>query len=770
LKKLAPGLLAGTAALALSITVLQPAEANPAERSPHEGNAAVKSKRDNRPGPLTKQQNRLKAKALTMLDNGSAKLKAQPGGGSTVELSEDTAVEFPTDKQDKIFTILSEFGDQGSGKLGTVPGPAHNDIPEPNRDVNNSTAWVNDFDQAHYEEMFNGGGDSFADFYSQLSGGKYTAINTVEDWVQVPGNASTYGDNTVEDNGGSWAFIRDTGNAWYDAQVAAGKTDQQIKDYLAQFDVWDRYDFDSDTNFNEPDGYIDHFQAVHAGEGEDAGGGAQGADAIWSHRWYAFGSQGQTGPSVGAQQNLLGGTEIGDSGIYIGDYTVEAENGGLGVFAHEFGHDLGLPDYYDTNGGENGTAFWTLMSSGSWLSDGTNDIGTKPGLMGPEEKYQLMWLDPVEVDSGENGTFTLGPSQHNYADADEAVKVNLPDVTTETPYTTPPEGTHAWYTGRGDDYNATLTRTVDAASRVTVKASSWYEIEEGFDYLYGEYSLDGGDTWQSAGAPITGNSAKGGWASLSYAYKPNGQESKFRFRYTTDGGVNEAGAFIDQIAIAAGKNVVTDGAESGDHGWTTDRFKVSTGTETATTTRYYLIENRQYVGYDSTLKTGPYQFSFAFSAPDKVEHFPFQNGMLVWLVDNAYVDNNTSKHPGHGYALPVDLHPDSLSYPDGSSPSNRREPFDATFGLEATDRVCLQKEVATNRKGTTYKAVEACAASRPGVPTFNDSQKDRYYDSANPQNSTLVSGLGVTATVTGENANTGYITVDVANPAAKPTP
>jgi immune inhibitor A len=777
LKKLAPGLLAGTAALALSITVLQPAEANPAERSPHEGNAAVKSKRDNRPGPLTKQQNRLKTKALTMLQNGSAKLKAQPGGGSTVELSDGTAVEFPTDKQEKIFTILSEFGTQGSGKLGTVPGPLHNDIPEPDRDVNNSTAWVDDFNQAHYEEMFNGGGDSFADYYSQLSGGQYTALNTVEDWVKVPGNASTYGDNTVEDNGGSWAFIRDTGNAWYQQQLETKKP-EEIKAYLSQFDVWDRYDFDGDGDFNEADGYIDHFQAVHAGEGEDAGGGAQGEDAIWSHRWYAYGSQGQTGPTVGGEQNLLGGTQIGDSGIYIGDYTVEAENGGLGVFAHEFGHDLGLPDYYDTNGGENGTAFWTLMSSGSWLGDGTQDIGTKPGLMGPEEKLFLGWLKVAEVDSGESGTYTLGPSQHQYSDANQAVKVNLPDKTTVTPYTTPPAGTHAWYTGRGDSYTSTLERTVKPASRVTVKASSWYQIEEGFDYLYGEYSLDGGDTWQQAGPPITGNSAKGGWASLSYAYRANGQESLFRFRYSTDGGVNEAGAFIDNIAVAAGKNVFTDGAEDGDNGWTaddntedeTDGFKISTGTETKSTTRYYLLENRQYVGYDSTLEVGPYQFSFPFSAPDKVEHFPFQNGMLVWLVDNAYVDNNTSKHPGHGYALPVDLHPDSLTYPDGTSPSNRREPFDATFGLEATDRVCLQKEVATNKKGTTYKAVEACAASTPGVPTFNDTQKDRYYDSANPQNSTLVAGQGVTATVTAENASTGYITVDVANPAAPSTP
>ena len=83
-----------------------------------------------------------------------------------------------------------------------------------------------------------------------------------------------------------------------------GKTDAEIKAYLAQFDKVDRYDYDGDGNFNEPDGYIDHFQAIHAGEGEEAGGGAQGADAIWSHRWYAYSTDaGKTGPDG----NKLGG-------------------------------------------------------------------------------------------------------------------------------------------------------------------------------------------------------------------------------------------------------------------------------------------------------------------------------------------------------------------------------------------------------------------------------------------------------------------------------
>ena len=57
---------------------------------------------------------------------------------------------------------------------------------------------------------------------------------------------------------------------------------------------------------------------------------------------------GLTGPA----DNPLGGTQIGDTGLWVGDYTMQPENGGLSVFAHEYGHDLGLPDLYDTSGGD----------------------------------------------------------------------------------------------------------------------------------------------------------------------------------------------------------------------------------------------------------------------------------------------------------------------------------------------------------------------------------------------------------------------------------
>ena len=53
------------------------------------------------------------------------------------------------------------------------------------------------------------------------------------------------------------------------------------------------------------------------------------------------------------------------------------------MFAHEFGHDLGLPDQYDTSGNtggaENSTGFWTLMSQGSYGSNGTRPRASATG-------------------------------------------------------------------------------------------------------------------------------------------------------------------------------------------------------------------------------------------------------------------------------------------------------------------------------------------------------------------------------------------------------
>ena len=212
----------------------------------------------------------------------------------------------------------------------------------------------------------------------------------------MPGNASTYGDNAVEDDGGSWAFIADTVDAWYAAQVAAGKTaaaDRRLPGASSTSGT-----ATTSTTTATSTSRTATSTTSRPCTPARARRPAPTPDAIWSHRWYVNGTDyGTTGPTVGGSRTSSRRHRRSATRTYfIGDYTVEPENGGLGVFAHEFGHDLGLPDYYDTAGGENGTSFWTLMSSGSWLGHGGRRRGhrhhARPDGPGGEARARLARL------------------------------------------------------------------------------------------------------------------------------------------------------------------------------------------------------------------------------------------------------------------------------------------------------------------------------------------------------------------------------------------
>ena len=751
----------GVAVSALAFGALQaPAQAAPPANDP---DAAAASQPDNLPNPFAEQAAAQRADAVDKLLKGQATLEMR-GGQRVIKVaknpadpnSKDKFVLYDVNREEDIFTILTDFGTQTKTGQSTAPGPVHNQIPAPDRvwDGNatddNSTYWVKDFNQAHYQDLMFGSGESFKDFYLKQSGGRFVAKGDVSNWVSVPFNEARYGSNTVAQSDGYWNYIKDTATAWFNAQKAAGKSDAEIATYLKQFDKVDRYDFDKDGNFNEPDGYIDHFQAIHAGEGEEAGGGAQGADAIWSHRWYAFSTDaGKTGPG----ENKRGGVSLGNSGIWVGDYTTEPENGGLGVFSHEFGHDLGLPDLYDTAGGDNGTGFWTLMSAGSWLNHGTDAIGTTPGYMGAWEKLQLGWLDYKVVPFGQDSTVKVGPAGQDVQTNSQAVVVTLPDKTTTTVYNTPHSGKAEWWSGSSDNRTATLARSVDLTGATTSAAlTAWVQadIEKDFDYLYAEVSTNAGATWTQIGAPLTGTSA---WTQRSYdlsAYK--GQNVQFRFRYSTDGGLSLKGAFIDDVAVTKdGVAGAVDDVEAGAGAWTASGFSIISGTETKVTPRYYIAENRTYTGYDDTLRTGPYNFGWTSTRPDWVERFPYQNGLLVSYVDYAYNDNNTITHPGAGLVLPVDARPTPIKTPSGALLGNRRQPFDATFGQEATDAVMFH-----------LNGVPVTVPSSAGIPTFDDTDPNRYWSSGNPRGSVKVAGTGTSMTVTNTRDGGNELQVHVA--------
>ncbi len=737
----------GVAISALAIAALQ-APAQSAPRGPDPDPAANASSRpDNLPNPLGDAQAKLREDAVTKLVKGEATLETR-GGKRVIKVpknpkdpkSKDKYVQYDVNREEDIFTILTDFGTGTMAGQSAAPGPVHNTIAAPDRTWDgsatddNSTYWTKDFNRDHYVEMMFGAKDSFKDFYLKQSNGRFLAKGEVSNWVTVPSNEARYGSNDVAQSDGYWSYIKDTASSWYAAQKAANKSDAEIKTYLAQFDKVDRYDYDGDGVFNEPDGYIDHFQAIHAGEGEEAGGGAQGSDAIWSHRWYAYSNnQGKTGPA----QNKLGGVPLGDSGMWIGDYTTEPENGGLGVFAHEFGHDLGLPDLYDTAGGDNGTGFWTLMSGGSWLNKGTDSIGTTPAYMGAWEKLQLGWLDLKTVKFGEDSTVKLGAADLDSKTSSQAVAVTLPDKTVTTAYNTPHSGAFEWWSGTGNNTSSTLARSVDLTSATTANVTAWLQndTEKDYDYLYAEVSPDGGSTWEQVGTAIDGTF---GWTQKTWDLSAfTGKALQFRFRYSSDGRVNGNGSFLDDLAVNVnGASVLPDDVEGGTNGWTASGFTRMGGTTSVQVSHYYLAENRVYSGYDKALQTGPYNFGWGTTRPDWVERFPYQNGLLVSYVDGEYGDNNTRTHPGHGQVLPVDARPAPVTFPDGRLLGNRRQPFDATFGQEATDSVSFHRN-----------GVETVVPSRPAMPTFDDTDPNRYWSAANPWSSVKVAGTGTSLTV-----------------------
>ncbi len=710
----------------LVLSVLAPATgAMPSRSDGASGAPSAAPHNDNLPDPLSIKQADLKAKAIDAKLNGKAP-------GKVKEVARGQYVQLAREGEGQIWTVLGDFADL-----------AHNGMPAPDRAVDNTSYWVSNFSRDHYLDLLfddASGANSMRNFYTEQSSGRYTVTGDVTDWVAVPGNAAAYDDNP---DSNVWNFLQDSIDGWYAGQIAAGKTPAEIDEYLSQFDVYDRYDYDDDGNFNEPDGYIDTFQSVHAGPGEEAGAPAW---TIWSHSWYAhYELEGIAGPA----SNLLGGIKIGNSAYWVGKYTIEPEDGGVGVFTHEYGHDLGLPDLYDYYG-ENGTGFWTLMSSGSWIDEGKESIGNKPSHMGAWEKFQLGWLNYDVAYAGKKSVHRLGPMEFNTKQA-QGLFVILPQKPVTAHIADPANGSNFYFSGSQNNINSKMTKAFTLGAEATLNAKVNYGIEEGYDYASVIVSTDGGATWQTvptnlSNSTVEANSIDGfssGWVDLT-ADLPAGNVL-VGFQYRSDGGVNYDGFMVDDIQISG---YPLDGAEA-DAGWTfSGGFRVTTGTEEKLYNQYYVAEYRTYKGYDAGLKVGPYYFGYP-TKPDFVDHFAYQDGLLVNYWDTSVADNNTALHVGQGQLLPVDAHPATLYRVDGGRWRNRIQTYDSTFTLEPTDGI----------PNIHQAGVLSPVPSLPAVSVFDDT-KD-WYDPTNPLGSVITPNTGTQIRLLGTSSLGNFMQVEV---------
>jgi immune inhibitor A len=415
---------------------------------------------------------------------------------------------------------------------------------------------------------------------------------------------------------------------------------------------------------------------------------------------------------------------------------MQPENGGVGVFAHEFAHDLGLPDLYDTSGGgQNNVNWWSLMAQ-QRVSGPGEVLATRVNDMDAWSKLQLGWLDYEVAVAGQTRTLDLGPHEFNSAKA-QGVVVVLPDKVKTTQYGGPFAGTRQWWSSKGDDLDNSMSRPLDLTGKtsasITLKAR--YDIEEDFDFLYAQVSQDGGTTWtaldgtvngqpfgrDSGNAPAITGSTNGAWVDMNVPLTSVvGKNVMFRFRYRTDGGLALNGFFADNITITAdGATLLSDGAESGNNGWTLNGFRTTTGTETQTFDNFYVASNRTYQSYDQYMQTGPYNFGFP-DRPKWVEHFPYQTGLLVSYWDTSQPDNNTSQHHGEGLILPIDAHPAPIYNLEGLPWRERIAGYDVPFSLSKADSFTLH----INGKASFIRGQNA-------VPMFDDTKQFFYAEQPN---------------------------------------
>ena len=151
----------------------------------------------------------------------------------------------------------------------------------------------------------------------------------------------------------------------------------------AQDPTLDWREFDNDgpdgiPGSGDDDGQVDGLIVVHAGSGYEETGNP---NDIHSHFW-----------------NVVDEALIVD-GVRVFQYNITPEDGRCGVFSHEFGHNLGLPDLYDTDGASSVVGVWSIMSFGAWLTaNGTPfgpGAGTRPAHFDAWSKVTLGFALPI---------------------------------------------------------------------------------------------------------------------------------------------------------------------------------------------------------------------------------------------------------------------------------------------------------------------------------------------------------------------------------------
>nr|WP_028637868.1 PKD domain-containing protein [Nocardioides sp. URHA0032] len=394
------------------------------------------------------------------------------------------------------------------------------------------------------------GGLTYGDL-PQLAGTPAYPERITNGVYNLPGTTGYYG----SDGAGSAVVGSLTGvAALMQIDSGCGPTGKVVADAAALADPEIDYsDYDTDK-----DGVVDFFMAVFAGCGGN-GASQLGActsdpqdalpyDNIWPHSssleyTYSDPTTGLPGFVTDDQLKDLEGrplwwaddtykdmttTDKGDAlkvFVRVGPYNLNPETAidKASVISHEYGHSLGLPDFYSLGSRET-YGDWNLMAtdkSQDMDAYSRQELGwVVPRVLGPGTQTVNDWTDSKE-DTGEirwrtkDGTpYTLVNGRDGTVHNSEMYVAKLPGRQLLDPakFDTGDKASksHAWYSGSGNDFGCATDggghnldvaipgiKDLPAGSTLQLDLKSMFDTEWDFDYGFVLTSKDGGKTFAS---------------------------------------------------------------------------------------------------------------------------------------------------------------------------------------------------------------------------------------------------------------------------------
>jgi M6 family metalloprotease-like protein len=502
---------------------------------------------------------------------------------------------------------------------------------------------------------------TMTEYYLETSAGLFLLTGDVLDWISLVNGEDYY-------------------TGYYGQGIVPGlsKTDEMIQESVSgadasvDFGLYDNDGPDGVPNSGDDDGYVDVLIIVHATIGAECNNSYH----MWSHSWqYSLWDGEPGGPLETDDPSASGGVILVDDYIVVPSVSCDGGLIEIGVFCHELGHALGLPDLYDGYGSY-GIGYWGLMGTGNW------NTPEKPAHLCGWSKDQLGWVTVVDID--------WIPQQIELQPINQSAEVlRLVTPTKRFRLMIPPSsstgralvcgydendaGGRRWPggAGYGNMWNETMSRTFrfNGAGSVILGYDIATDLESDYDFAY--VLLE--NSTRSDIDTLASYTGRNQLAPQTLDISPYLQDEGFAYDYTItfalasdfnysdeDGWYDSDPAsalVVDNISILGGGEDYSTDFEEDVGGWL----------DTSPPAEYFLIENRTRSGFDVNLPG---------------------EGLLIWHAENSTANSELGNSGGstntqaRGVVLEeADGNYDLLS-PSGN-PGDSGDPFPGASGNRA---------------------------------------------------------------------------------------